>query len=570
MLKLNGKSIILQTQKIIAAGSELEIDLKAGGHWYGHGFDHHQSFPLEKGCINNPSFSINNIQSPIWMCSAGHVFVAKTLDPLSISFNHEKNGRLIIKSETDFTLLSFSGENLVEALAQTRSQLGWKRTSAPSEMIGDVWFCTWTQYPRAITQEKILDMARDIRKEAYPCSTIVIDDRWESCFGELTFGADFPDPVSMVRELHEMKFRVVLWVTPFVNTDSAHFDELSASGALVRHVSGHGAATFRWWGGEAGLVDLSGEKGKSWYQTRLLQLKNDIGIDAFKIDGGDAKYMPSDAESLWHAHPGRSGYSDLLLKTFEEIVPTMCESRAAWLSQNREIIWRLGGKDSHWGEDNGLKALVHLGLHLSLIGYDLLIPDMIPGRVQTLESSMPLPTDELMVRWTEVSCFFPLVQFSYYPWNYEEPTKSSLLNFARLHKALEHYIVDSCKKTSAPLLRPLWYAEPENEHLYEIGDQFFLGEDLMVCPILESGIDEKQIVLPKGDWIDARNGQHLSAGKHLVQAPCPGMPVFVKKSRQDLFDLIYPYLKIPTFSISREITTTNYSCGLDRDLSVTG
>ena len=570
MLNINGKPTALETTIVIEADSEIEIDLKAGGRWYGHGFNHDQPYPLEKGVINNTDFAINNIQSPIWMCSAGHIFLAKTFAPLNVSMNHGGSDKLVIKNSERYELLTFSGENLVDALAQLRSRFEWKRASTPAEMMGDVWFCTWTQYPRAITQERILDMAKQIREEAYPCSTIVIDDRWESCFGELSFGKDFPDPVGMVKTLHEMNFRVILWVTPFVNTDSAHFDELSASGALVQRANGPGAATFRWWGGEAGLVDITGKEGKGWFQSKLYHLKNDIGIDAFKIDGGDAKYMPSDLEARWHDSPGRSGYSDLLLEAFEEVVPAMCESRAAWLSQNRNIIWRLGGKDSHWGEDNGLKALVHLGLHLSLMGYDLLIPDMIPGRVQTLDSSMALPTDELMIRWTEVSCFFPLVQFSYFPWNYQEPTSSALRNLANAHKALENYIVESSKDQDAPLLRPLWYAEPENADLYDIGDQFFLGSDLMVCPVLEAGQSQREVLLPKGDWVDVRNGNQLSAGRHRVEAPCPGMPVFVKACRKDLYDLLNPLLKMPNFEVSKDTTTATYSCGLDRDLSVTG
>jgi alpha-glucosidase (family GH31 glycosyl hydrolase) len=570
MITINRNPIDVQQHINVKAGEELKIDITKGGHWYGHGFNHDQPYPLETKGFQNKAFAVNNIQSPIWMCSAGHVFIANTYDPLSVSFNHENSGFLVIKSEVDFELITISGENLVDALTQTRATLGWKRTSPPPETIGDVWFCTWTQYPRAINQDRILDMARQIRNSGYPCSTIVIDDRWESCFGELTFGDHFPDPVQMVKTLHQMNFRIVLWVTPFVNTDSAHFKTLSSSKALVQHQNGQGAATFRWWGGEAGLIDFTGAAGKDWFHNRLLELKNHIGVDAFKIDGGDAKYMPTDAEALWHETPGRSGYSDLLLEAFEEVAPFLCESRSAWLSQSKDIIWRLGGKDSHWGQDNGLKALVHLGLHLSLMGYDLLIPDMIPGRVQTLDSSMPLPTDELMIRWTETSCFFPLSQFSYFPWNYEEPTKTHLLHLAKAHKALEKYIVESSAHQNAPLLRPLWYDEPENQEYYKIGDQFFLGEDLLVCPVLDPGQHQREVILPKGDWIDARNGQKMSAGKHIVNAPCPGMPVFVKNYRQDLVDLLQPHLKMSSLSTPSSQTTASYSCGLDRDLSVTG
>ena len=162
-------------------------------------------------------------------------------------------------------------------------------------------------------------------------------------------------------------------------------------------------------------------------------------MDGFKIDGGDAKYQPDPAQTAWHENVGASGYVDLLLETFEEIAPGCCESRTAWLSPQRNILWREGGKDSHWGVDNGLKAVVNLGLHLALIGYDTLIADMIPGRIQTMVSTLPLPTDELFIRWTEASALMPIMQFSYFPWNYAEATSHIARSYAQLHKALEDH-----------------------------------------------------------------------------------------------------------------------------------
>ena len=74
------------------------------------------------------------------------------------------------------------------------------------------------------------------------------------------------------------------------------------------------------------------------------------------------------------------------------------------------------------------------------MGYDLLIPDMIPGRIQTLVSNLPLPTDELFIRWTEATALMPFMQFSYFPWNYSETTTVIALRYAQLHKALEDYL----------------------------------------------------------------------------------------------------------------------------------
>lgn len=556
----------------LAAGEVLSVELSGGGHWYGHGFSHVQPYPLETGRIENARFAVNNIQCPVWMASSGVVLWADTTAELAVRLNADGDGRLTVSCATAAWLLRvLVAPTLPAAHRAFLAAIGWP-PPAPPFPPGDSFFCTWTQFPRCITQERILGMARQIRAHGYPCSTLIIDDRWESCFGELTFGRDIPDPAGLVRDLHRLGFRVWLWVTPFVNVEAATFGDLAARRILVPRRDGAGAALLKWWGGTAGLVDLTAPHGRDWYREQLLRLKRDYGIDGFKIDGGDAKYHPVLADADWHAYPGASGYSDLLLALFEEVAPHACETRTAWRSQARRIVWREGGKDSHWGLDNGLAALVTLGMQSSLLGYDLLMPDMVPGRVQTMKTDDPLPTDELMVRWTEASALFPLLQFSYLPWNYAEPTAKAVRGWAGVHAALGSYVAAQLADRRGPLLRPLWYDDPANDKLYTVADEFLLGSDVLAAPVLTAGAQARDVLLPAGTWCDAWSGA-VCANDFLPDypAPCPGMPVFVRASRPDLLAALQPALqRIARGTVAAGITTATYVAGLDRDLNVTG
>ncbi|HOX05204.1 MAG TPA: glycoside hydrolase family 31 protein [Planctomycetota bacterium] len=562
------------TELKLAAGEALAFDLASGGHWFGHGFSHDQPWPLEAGSVSNPAFAVNNIQSPIWMCSAGYAIIARTDAKLEVSINANGDGLLKLRAPAvPVAVEVFRGRNLPEARAALMATLGWpNRPPSAAAAFGDSLFCTWTQYPRCITGERILGMARAIREQGYPCSTLIIDDRWESCFGELEFSKDFPDPAGMVRELHALGFKVWLWVTPFVNQEAAGFADLAARKVLVPARAGGGAALFKWWGGTAGLVDLSGAPGRDWYRGRLERLRSQYGVDGFKIDGGDFKYQPAPESAAPAAPWGPSGYPEMLLGLFEHIVPNACETRTAWLSQRRSVLWREGGKDSHWGRDNGLKAVVSLGLHLGLMGYDLLIPDMVPGRVQTLVSNFPLPTDELMVRWTEASAFMPLVQFSYFPWNYCEATERAVRGYALAHKALGEYLAAEARERTAPLLRPIWFDAPEETGLYTVADEYLLGGALLAAPVLDPGVAARDVVLPPGEWVDAWTGTSRVSG--LVRdcsAPCPGIPLFVRRERPEVLAALHAALRhIERGSVPTGVTTTTFRAGLDRDLSVTG
>lgn len=57
----------MNTTQILNAGDTVAFDLVEGEHWYGHGFNHVQPYPLECGRIENPAFAVNNIQSLVWI-----------------------------------------------------------------------------------------------------------------------------------------------------------------------------------------------------------------------------------------------------------------------------------------------------------------------------------------------------------------------------------------------------------------------------------------------------------------------------------------------------------------------
>jgi alpha-glucosidase (family GH31 glycosyl hydrolase) len=195
---------------------------------------------------------------------------------------------------------------------------------------------------------------------------------------------------------------------------------------------------------------------------------------------------------------------------------------------------------------------------------------MVPGRVQTMNADDALPSDELMLRWTECSAFFPCLQFSYFPWNYAEVTAKAVAGFAKVHKALEGYLSGQAADRKAPLLRPLWYDSPEHGEFYTIDDSFLLGSDLLVAPVLDAGIRARDIQLPPGEWIDAWTGETQTGYLKDWPAPCPGVPLFVKAQNTTLLSSLQSALVEIERGNAPVGTTATWEAGLNRDLSVTG
>jgi len=63
----------------------------------------------------------------------------------------------------------------------------------------------------------------------------------------------------------------------------------------------------------------------------------------------------------------------------------------------------------------------------------------------------------------------------------------------------------------------------------KIQDQYFWGENILVAPILEKGIQSRKLWLPAGDWYEFGSGERMESGKWLDYKVVPEeIPLFVK------------------------------------------
>ena len=66
--------------------------------------------------------------------------------------------------------------------------------------------------------------------------------------------------------------------------------------------------------------------------------------------------------------------------------------------------------------------------------------------------------------------------------------------------------------------------------MIDVADEFLLGPDLLVAPVLVAGARERAVYLPAGArWRDAWSGEPMPAGEvHLAAAPLDRIPVYLR------------------------------------------
>jgi len=86
------------------------------------------------------------------------------------------------------------------------------------------------------------------------------------------------------------------------------------------------------------------------------------------------------------------------------------------------------------------------------------------------------------------------------------------------------------ERSGQPVMRPLWYEFPQDKQTYLINDEFMVGEDILVAPVVKEGMTNRGIYLPNGaEWLDWWTGEKLESGKmHYLDVPLDRLPIFIR------------------------------------------
>jgi alpha-glucosidase (family GH31 glycosyl hydrolase) len=204
------------------------------------------------------------------------------------------------------------------------------------------------------------------------------------------------------------------------------------------------------------------------------------------------------------------------------------ETRVGVLAQSTGVVQRLIDKQSVWGLENGLAAIVPEAITVSVRGFAYLMPDMIGGNEYDQDRIEP----ELLIRWAQASALMPLMQFSKGPWRFGEEAVRLSRDASALHQRFAPYLIKLAHQfpvTGDPILRPLWYNSPEDDGTFKISDQFMIGNDVVVAPVLQKGATRRKLYLPEGRWKEWKSGK-IQEGKRWIEvaAPLDTLPLFVR------------------------------------------
>lgn len=428
-----------------------------------------------------------------------------------------------------------AGENLHDVYRYVAKTYFPSNGKIPDELLfTHPQYNTWIELMYDQNEEDILAYAQAIIDKGYPPGVLMIDDNWQEDYGTWEFSPRrFKDPKGMMEKLHAMGFKVMLWMCPFVSADSADFRQLAQDGLLLLDPqktqnilwanTRNKAAVIRWWNGASACLDLSNPKTQAWFKDKLDYLVEEYGVDGFKFDAGDARFY-IDGVFSWKQDVSPNDHTQFFAE-FGLNYP-LNEYRASWKMAGLPLAQRLRDKGHEW-ED--LQRLIPDQMSQSVMGYAYTCPDMIGGGEYRSFLNATTIDEELVVRSAQVHALMPMMQFSVAPWRIlSKENQKICLDMAKLHLRMGDQILTLAKessKTGEPIVKPMAMAFPEGG--YEmIKDQFVLGNNIIVAPVVEKGARSRSVILPAGKWLDEL-GQVYDGGQTVtIDVPLERLPYF--------------------------------------------
>ncbi len=393
---------------------------------------------------------------------------------------------------------------------------------------------------RATALAKIEEDLRQIDARRAPVSAYAFE-AWALLGPDLTR--------AVIRRLHAHGIRALLYTRSYVADDELRtqppgdLEDVREHGLSVKDARGR-PAFFQADGADALTLDFTNPRTVAWWKRRLQRLVG-YGADGFMqdfgeqvqegdrfADGSTGVTMHNRYPALYHAvtarlEPGLERRAGRSIYWF-----TRSGSTGSAASEMSNFP---GDETSDWSASSGLRSLAPDMLNRAVGGAFGYSTD-IGGYLDLFAGP---PDEELWSRWVEWSALTPFFRVhnaqragTRMPWAFGPAAYARWVAMARLHARavpLIRRLWRRGRRTGLPPTRPLWLAAPGDRRAARQPQEWTLGRDVLVAPVVRRGATSRTVYLPRGCWRRSGTGRRRRGRAGLrVRAPLGRLPYFVR------------------------------------------
>ncbi|MCR1962087.1 glycoside hydrolase family 31 protein [Clostridium perfringens] len=400
------------------------------------------------------------------------------------------------------------------------------------------------------SQEEVRELVKTFEEKDIPLDVVYLDIDYMDGFRVMTFKTpNFDDAAGLIGDLKEKGIRTITIIDPGVKVDEEYdvFKRGKEGNHFTKKLDGEmfiGAV----WPGDSAFPDFSNKDCREWWKSELKKFISEHGMDGIWNDMNEPCVFNNDHKTMLETCLHNSDNGVIEHKEFhnrygfemsrcskeaqEELHPNergFSMTRATYAGGQRySSVWT-GDNMSLWSQ---MRMSISMNANLGISGFSFVGNDVSGFGLDSSE--------ELFIRWMEMGPFIPIFRnhSNMYtrrqePWAFGPRAEKIAKKSIELRYELLPYIYDLyyiSHKEGLPIFRPMIMEYEKDMNLLNIREQFMLGENMIVAPVLYEGERSKTVYLPKGSWFNYFTMEKLQGGKW-YKLPCEldEILVFVKE-----------------------------------------
>ncbi|WP_316844300.1 TIM-barrel domain-containing protein [Pedobacter psychrodurus] len=387
-------------------------------------------------------------------------------------------------------------------------------------------------------QSQVGVVADYFRKNHIPCDVIGLEPKWQTTAYSCSYVWNekfFPSPNKFTDTMYRKGFKLNLWEHAFVNSASPLYNQLKGR-----------AGNYLVWNGL--VPDFADPLARNLFADYHKKTFVEKGIYGFKMDECDNSNL-SYGSATW-SFPEHSEFpSGIDGEQMHQVFGLLYQKSIYGIFKDLNKRTLLDVRSS-----NAFASSYPAAIYTDIYGHkdyiEMIGNSGFSGLIWSPEVRESNSISDLMRRSQTAVLSAQTLYNSWYlqnpPWlqiDKEKNNRGELMNNAKevendvrkllnfrmslipyLYNAFSEYYLQG-----TPPFRALVVDYPDDKAVYNIADEYMIGQDLLAAPLTEKA-EERSIYLPKGNWYNFNSNKKYEGGKsYIIKVGYTELPLFVKE-----------------------------------------
>lgn len=515
-----------------------------GEMWNGHIAQRGQSFDIWDH-VGTPD---ECAYMPYYVSTNNYTFFLNYGGNVTFDVGQKRADELVYTAPTNqFEIMLVSGKSIPDAVSHFLEITG--KPPVPPRWSFKPWFWLMSDpdQPKASIEtlkgDHLVEMAQRLKKMNIPVGVTWFEPPWQTARTSFIPNPEFDSNIKgTIKKLSDLGVNTLAWTVPYTAPTSPNFSEAVENGYLAIKkgrdvdysdvkISKSGEVEGKYYN----YIDFFNPEAFDWWKGEINKAI-DLGFKGFKPDAGQT--LQEDAV-LFNGRLGKdvhNSYAREYNRVFFEALSErygndfLMVPRAAWVGSSSFSNFKWPGDLRGQFSDNGLPSTVYSSLSLAFCGIPFVSTDI--GGFQ----DRPAP-EQVWIRWAQFGAMLPGMQTLHMPWWYSGEAAGHFRFLAWFHTELTPLwttLANEAHQTGTPVCRPLVWDYQNDIDCWRIEDEFMVGNQLLVAPIINPE-NNRKVYLPEGRWIDFWKNENVYEGKQTIMWEPAGesgifsFPLFIKE-----------------------------------------